>query len=250
MDINQLYMLMNLYQASRSMPGNVSGTGYRSTGIAGAPGGAFRQTLQNAVLNSGGISTPMDDIFEEASKETGVDIRLLKAVGKAESGFDPSATSHCGAMGVMQLMPATAASLGVLDAYDARQNIMGGARYLSSLLERYDGNVRLAVAAYNAGSGNVDKYGGVPPFKETQNYVARVLEYAGTDISTGRNVDTRASAGTLSDSAYGMLDLDYAEVFKMMTEMMRLELQEKLDSITDFGDDENGGNSSNYASLL
>ncbi len=197
MNINQLYMLMNLYQASRSISGSASGTGYQNTGIAGTSGGTFRQTLQNAVLNSGGVSTPMEDIFEEASKETGVDIRLLKAVGKAESGFDPSATSYCGAMGVMQLMPATAASLGVSDAYDARQNIMGGARYLSSLLERYGGDVRLAVAAYNAGSGTVDKYGGVPPFEETQNYVARVLEYAGTDLSTGRNVDAQASAAPL-----------------------------------------------------
>jgi len=235
MDVSQLYMLMNLYQAGRT--GYGSGiTGYSGTDISKTAGSTFGQVLKSKIMNSGGMATPMDDIFEEASKATGVDVRLLKAVGKAESGFDPSATSWCGAMGVMQLMPATAASLGVTNAYDARENIMGGARYLSSLLQKYNGDTRLAVAAYNAGSGNVDKYGGIPPFEETQNYVARVLEYAGADLSTGQNVETQetASAGLGS----GMLDLDYTEVFKIMMKLMQIELDQKLSSITDFGDDD------------
>ena len=121
--------------------------------------------------------TSLESIFEKAAKTYNVDVDLLKAMAKAESDFDPNATSKSGAMGIMQLMPSTAKGLGVTDAYDPEQNIMGGAKYIASLLEKYDGNVSYALAAYNAGSGNVDKYGGIPPFEETQNYVTRVLEY-------------------------------------------------------------------------
>lgn len=127
----------------------------------------------------------MDRIFEEAADRYGVDANLLKAIGKAESGFNPSVVSSAGAIGVMQLMPGTARSLGVKDPYNAQQNIMGGAKYISQLLNQYDGNVKLALAAYNAGPGNVAKYGGIPPFKETQNYVNRVLGYAGSQVSAG-----------------------------------------------------------------
>lgn len=125
-------------------------------------------------------STPqLENYFAEAAALYGVDIDLLKAVAKAESNFDPSATSKAGAMGIMQLMPDTASGLGIKDAYDAHDNILGGAKLLAEYIERYDGDLSLALAAYNAGPGNVDSYNGVPPFEETQNYVKKVLEYYG-----------------------------------------------------------------------
>lgn len=124
-----------------------------------------------------GCPEELDPYFREAAETYQVDINLLKAVAKAESGFSPSATSSAGAMGVMQLMPSTAKSLGITDAYNAHDNILGGAKLLSQNLARYNGDVSLALAGYNAGCGNVDKYGGIPPFKETQNYVRKVLGY-------------------------------------------------------------------------
>ncbi|MDD6482145.1 MAG: lytic transglycosylase domain-containing protein [Lachnospiraceae bacterium] len=136
-------------------------------------------TTASASSSSGGISCPdeLESYFQEASAKYDVDINLLKAIAKAESGFDASATSSAGAMGIMQLMPATAKALGISDAYDAHDNIMGGAQVIAQNLKKYNGDISLALAAYNAGSGNVDKYGGIPPFTETQNYVKKVLEY-------------------------------------------------------------------------
>lgn len=122
-------------------------------------------------------NTDLDTIFEEASSEYGVPLYLLKAVAKAESSFNSGSVSKSGAMGVMQLMPETAEELGVVDAFNPEENIMGGANYLSQKLVEYGGNIELALAAYNAGSGNVAKYGGIPPFEETQNYVKKVTAY-------------------------------------------------------------------------
>lgn len=120
------------------------------------------------------VQAGLDGIFEEAADKYGVDVRILKAVGFVESNFRSNAVSKSGAMGVMQLMPYTAKSYGVDDPFDAEQNINGGAKLLADLLEKYDGNVSLSVAAYNAGSGAVDKYGGVPPYDQTVRYVEKI----------------------------------------------------------------------------
>lgn len=114
-------------------------------------------------------------MISQISRKHGVDEKLVKAVIQQESGFNPKAKSHCGAMGLMQLMPGTAKTLGVADGFNPVQNVDGGVRHLKWLLSKYNGNVILALAAYNAGSGAVDKYDGVPPYKETQNYVKSIL---------------------------------------------------------------------------
>ena len=117
----------------------------------------------------------IDHLIETYSEKNGLDSAFVKAVIKQESGFQPKVTSSCGAMGLMQLMPATANSMGVKDAYDPEQNIAGGTKYLKGLLDRFGGDKSLALAAYNAGPNAVAKYNGIPPYKETQNYVKNIM---------------------------------------------------------------------------
>ena len=148
-----------------------------STGNTAAVTSGSQTNATSSGNTSSSSSTSLDAYFEEASEKYNVDVKLLKAIAHAESNFNPNATSSSGAMGVMQLMPSTAKSLGITDAYNAYDNIMGGAKVISQHLANYNGDVSLALAAYNAGSGNVAKYGGVPPFTETQNYIKKVLAY-------------------------------------------------------------------------
>lgn len=125
--------------------------------------------------SGGPRDTRFSDMIAEAARKHGVDADLIHAVVRAESGYNPTSRSSAGAMGLMQLMPGTARSLGVRDAFDPAQNIDGGVRYLRQQLDKF-GEVDLALAAYNAGPGAVQRHHGMPPYRETQAYVRRVLQ--------------------------------------------------------------------------
>ncbi len=139
----------------------------------------FQKILDSSVKNTqkpNSVSrTEIDNLISKYADRNGLDEDFVKAVINQESGFNPNATSKCGAMGLMQLMPSTAQGLGVTNAYDAEQNIEGGTKYLKGLMDRFGNNKSLALAAYNAGPNAVKKYGGIPPYAETQNYVKSVL---------------------------------------------------------------------------
>ena len=175
----------NAIVANSKLPSNtVTDSTTTNTSSTKASSAAAKSATESAktdsTVTSGTTLTCSEELeryFEEAAETYDVDVNLLKAIAKAESNFNPDATSGAGAMGIMQLMPTTVEELGIEDAYDAYDNIMGGAQIIAQNLERYDGDLSLALAAYNAGPGNVDKYGGIPPFEETQNYVTKVLEY-------------------------------------------------------------------------
>ena len=141
-----------------------------------------------------GTVTKLDAIFKKAASTYGVSEKILKAVAKQESDFNLTAVSKAGAMGVMQLMPATAKELGVADPFDAEQNIMGGAKLLAQNLKQFGGDLKLALAAYNAGPGAVKKYDGIPPYKETQNYVKNIM----ADLEGDANIDISSILSTES----------------------------------------------------
>lgn len=129
-----------------------------------------------------------DDLIRAHAGQHGLSPDLVRAVIKAESNFNPYAISAKGAMGLMQLMPATARELGVADPFHPDENIRGGVSYLASLLARYDQNVELALAAYNAGPGSVERYGRVPPYRETQNYVKKITDATGAAAAPRQSI--------------------------------------------------------------
>ena len=131
---------------------------------------------EKKLSNTGSIDI-YDSFIEEASKRHGVSFPLIKALIKAESNFNPRAVSKAGALGLMQIMPKNVNALKISDPFNPLENIMGGTRYFRQMLEKYEGKLQLALAAYNAGPNMVDNYNGIPPLKETQNYVKKVMEY-------------------------------------------------------------------------
>ncbi|MFC2948608.1 lytic transglycosylase domain-containing protein [Virgibacillus sediminis] len=159
-------ILMTLTQQD-TIPG---GTAYHT-----APPESLKSTTVKPESIGNSTTNQIDSYVKEAAAKYGISEKLIHSVIKTESNYNIKARSGAGAEGLMQLMPATARGLGVADSFNPRQNIDGGAKYLSQMLNRYNGNLKLALAAYNAGPGNVDKYQGIPPFKETKNYVSKVM---------------------------------------------------------------------------
>jgi soluble lytic murein transglycosylase-like protein len=165
-----------------------------ASATAGSPstqfGDVLQQQLSSTTSASSTGSSAYDGQIDAAGARYGVDPALIKAVVRQESGFDPNAQSAAGAEGLMQLMPSTAAGLGVTNPYDPAQSIDAGTRYLKSQLDRFGGNVELALAAYNAGPAAVERYGGVPPYAETQRYVQSILSQLSTSTTTTEGSST------------------------------------------------------------
>ena len=143
-----------------------------------------------------------DSYIRQAAQTHGVDEGLIKAVMHTESGFNTQARSPVGAQGLMQLMPATAKRFNISNAYDPQQNIHAGAKYLAWLLKRFNGNTQLALAGYNAGEGNVQKYGGIPPFRETQDYVRRVTSRLNNLYANGLSISSSHTVAHATTEPY------------------------------------------------
>jgi len=211
--------------ASHSVDGNVA---------------SFASTFRNSKLSSGCVD--LDAIFDAAGRKYDISPDLLKAVAKVESNFRPHVTSPVGAMGIMQIMPGTARYLGVTDPYNAEQSIMGGAKYLKEQLDRFDGDVELALAAYNAGWPAVKKHGGIPPFKETQAYVPKVLGYMGAgeitpNMLTYNGFDMGSKISEPSENKNGAFNVN--EMLAQMLFIKMIEMQ-----MSSVGGNSSGNNTS------
>lgn len=257
-----LEVLQNLQnaQSGTTTGSTASATASSASTAYAAPSAEASDSAKNSSKSKLSAGAEMDAMFERAAEKYNVNVDLLKAIGKAESNFNAKAVSPAGAIGVMQLMPGTARSLGVSDPYDAQQNIMGGAKYISQMLDRYDGDVSLALAAYNAGPGNVDKYDGIPPFTETQNYVKRVTGYMGDNVSveyagTGTAVDstdnTAVSAEAVSSENTGSGNITVStDTLMTLYNLMRAQMELQLaNSLFAWNNDSIDSNSSNLFSL-
>lgn len=170
-------------QTRRDVPSNGGATFAAALASASAAPAAPMAAASTSMAVGAGAGQ-FDALVQAAAQRNGLDPALLHGLIRQESGFDPSATSPAGAQGLCQLMPGTAASLGVTNPLDPAQSVDGGARYLKQQLDAFGGDPSLALAAYNAGPGAVQRYGGVPPYAETQAYVQKVLGYANDYRST------------------------------------------------------------------
>jgi len=184
----------------------------------------FSEVLRTRTAPVG--SADLDAIFNAAGLRYNIPPELLKAVGKVESNFRPNATSRVGAMGIMQLMPGTARQLGVTDPFDPEQNIMGGAKYLRQMLDRFGGDVRLALAAYNAGPGTITRNGGKPLDSQMRGYIPKVLGYYnGGNITAGMvgYSGIGLSGSEASGSAFG--SPEFTKALSQMIFMRIIEMQ-------------------------
>ncbi|MGO0122187.1 lytic transglycosylase domain-containing protein [Desulfothermobacter acidiphilus] len=181
--------------------------------------GEFARATVSQDRHAGGASS-FAELFRRLEKEYNLPPGLVEAVAQAESGLNPRVVSEAGAMGLMQLMPGTASALGVVDPFDPVQNATAGALYLSQLLEQFGGDLRLALAAYNAGPGAVEHYRGIPPYPETQAYVQRVLQHmqapSGGSPTVPRTFDPKPSGEVLAYQHLTMV-LAYARILWLQT---------------------------------
>jgi soluble lytic murein transglycosylase-like protein len=192
----RVQQLRGLIEQTRQVGSGIaptSATDGASTTASQVPAGDFAAALQAAttadasspttaqsegVAGAAGDGGEYDSVIEQAAERYGIDPAVLHGLIQQESGFDPGAQSSAGASGLTQLMPGTASSMGVANPLNPTESIEGGARYLSQLMSQFGGNTEDALAAYNAGPGAVQQYGGIPPYAETQSYVSKVLGYA------------------------------------------------------------------------
>lgn len=190
-------------QANEKVDADVRGENY---------GENFVLPDSNFATTCGPYQGEFSEYINQSASEFNVDPQLVAAIIKQESNFNPRAQSPVGAIGLMQMMPATAAWLGVKDPWDPAQNIHGGTKYIRKMLDMYNGNVDIALAAYNAGPGNVDKHGGIPPFKETQNYVVKVTGYYKEFSAGASNCTSGGGELTWNDETSGKITSSDLEV--------------------------------------
>jgi soluble lytic murein transglycosylase-like protein len=197
--VSQIEAMIAAAQSGVMSPGT-SSTNFNST-LASAQSAAM-PTATAASIGAG--DNAYSDLIQGAAAKYGLDPSVLKGLIKQESGFNPNAGSPAGAQGLTQLMPATAASLGVADVHDPAQAIDGGAHYLKMQLDRFGGDYTKALAAYNAGPGAVQQFGGVPPYAETRNYVTKVLGYADAFRQQSGGTQTAQTATSTSTLPYSI----------------------------------------------